>query len=72
MFGTLKDSSLKINSLSLAIVLATETSCKIASTLCQKCFFLTSFYVKKLKILYNLDYTIWLKFRQHVVKIHIK
>ena len=31
-----------------------------------------SVFVKKLKILYILDLTIWFKFRQHVVQIRIK
>ena len=38
IFGTPKDSSLKANSLSLNIVSATETCCKVASTICQKWF----------------------------------
>ena len=42
------------------IVAATKTSCKMASTLCQK------------KLLYILHHTIWFKFRQDVVQIRIK
>ena len=37
-FGTLADGSLEINSLALNIVSAAETSSKMASNLCQKCF----------------------------------
>ena len=53
------------------IVSVTETSFKMASTLCQKC--LTIFlFVRKQQILYGLDHTILSKFHQHVIQILIK
>ena len=72
IFGTLKDGSLQINS--LAIVSATETSSKMASTLCQKWFKKTRFlflfvclfvcFLSKSSKLFScsLDHTILFKF----------
>ena len=71
IFETLKGRSLKINSLSLKIVSGTETSCKVASTFV-KMVSKISVFVKKLRIFYNSDHTIYFTFRQHVVQIHIK
>ena len=51
------------------IVPVTETSCKMASTLCQK--WLTIF-VKKPNILYGSDHTVLFKLHQHMAQIPIK
>ena len=51
------------------IVSVTETSSKMASTLCQK---LLTIFVEKHKIMNGSDHTILFKFYLHVVQILIK
>ena len=46
-------------------------SCKMASKLCHKWLKKTHF-CRKAQILYISDHTIWFKFCQHMVQMHIK
>ena len=62
IFWTLKDRNLEINILASKIVLATESCSKMALALCQKWFWKTRFFVKKLKILCSFDQMILFKF----------
>ena len=68
IFGTLKEGILQIDSSTITIVSATETSSKMASTLFSKMVLKTCFFpVEKLKLLCSLDHMILFKFHQHVV-----
>ena len=63
IFGTLKDNSLKLIVYHKSLILATGTHSKWRQHFCQEWFEKTRIFVKKLKILYMLDNTIWFKFR---------
>ena len=69
MFGTQKNSSLKINSLPLNICLNYKHK-HLAR--CQNWYKKRRFFVKKLKYLYISDHTIWFNSRQHVIHVRIK
>ena len=54
------------------IVSATETSYKMAVNVLSKIGLKELGFCPKAEILYITDYTIWLKFRQHLVQVRIK
>ena len=70
IFGTLKDDSLKINSLASNIFFQSQK--RVPKWRQHFVKMINHFFVEKLQILFSSDHTILFKFYQHVVQILIK